>query len=134
MFKVVLDTNVTLAAYLTKGAAARIIEAWAAGKFELLISEEIAREYLRIFLSQNINPVLAAQFSNDLNLYATLIKPKTSLYLVKADPADDKFFECALEGGAKYIVSNDKHLLKVGEFKSISVLSVQSFLRLIETK
>jgi putative PIN family toxin of toxin-antitoxin system len=47
MFRVVLDTNVILAAYLTKGAAAKIIKKWAENSFELLISEEIVKEYLR---------------------------------------------------------------------------------------
>ena len=48
--------------------------------------------------------------------------------------ADDKFIECARAAGAHYIVSGDKHLLKVACYKKTQIVSVNEFLKLIETK
>lgn len=132
MFSVVLDTNVVLAAYLTKGAASKIVAKWSEGFFELLVSDEIVKEYLRILLSQNIDPSLVSELNYQLDKYAKLIQPKKKLVIVKEDPDDDKFFECAVEGKARYIVSNDKHLLRVGNYKGVMVLSIQQFLKQIE--
>lgn len=52
--------------------------------------------------------------------------------LVEADPDDDKFFACAIEGGADYIVSGDKHLHAVGEYKGIKVVTPREFSRFYE--
>lgn len=132
MFKVVLDTNVILAAYLTKGAASKIIKKWAEGAFGLLISDEIVKEYLRILLSQNIDTDLVFEFNNQLERHAEIIRPQIKLNVVKDDPDDNKFFECAAEGSAKYVVSNDQHLLQVKNYNGVKVLSIQQFLKLIE--
>ena len=43
--------------------------------------------------------------------------------VVVEHPADDKFIECALAARADYIVSGDKHLLKVGSYKKTQIVS-----------
>ncbi len=57
--------------------------------------------------------------------------------LVKAvfeHPADDKFIECALEAKADHIVSGDKHLLKLGTYGKIKIVSVNEFLQILEAR
>ncbi|MBU3924295.1 MAG: hypothetical protein KJ592_05235 [Nanoarchaeota archaeon] len=44
----------------------------------------------------------------------------------------DIIFECAVEGGVDYIISNDKHLLKVVEFEGIKIIRPEEFLRIID--
>ncbi|OGC08972.1 putative toxin-antitoxin system toxin component, PIN family [candidate division WOR-1 bacterium RIFOXYC2_FULL_37_10] len=132
MINVVLDTNVVLAAYLTQGAASKIVKLWAEGKFELLISDDIVKEYLRILLVKKIEPELVSEFNQQLTRFARLICPSKEFKIVKDDPADDKFFECAIEGTADFIVSNDKHLLNVKKYKAVKVVSVQDFLKKFE--
>ena len=47
--RVVLDTNVLLAALISPtGTPARIYEAWKAGRFDLLTSEEQLDEFARV--------------------------------------------------------------------------------------
>ena len=43
--------------------------------------------------------------------------------LGKLDPDDDNFLEAAIEGDAKYIISQDNDLLNLKEFESIHKLS-----------
>jgi predicted nucleic acid-binding protein len=52
---------------------------------------------------------------------------------VSADPDDDKVFACAVEAGADYIVSGDeRHVLPVGTFQGIPVVSPREFLSIFE--
>jgi uncharacterized protein len=36
--------------------------------------------------------------------------------------------ECAIDGKADYIVTGDKHLLEIGEFENIEIITVKEFL------
>ena len=62
------------------------------------------------------------------------VKITKKLNVVKEHPADDKFIECAFAAGADYIVSGDKHLLKVACYKKTQIVPVNEFLQIIETK
>ena len=51
-----------------------------------------------------------------------------SLKIVKDDPDDDKFIECAVALECRYIISGDKHLLSVKDYMGIKLLSPKDFL------
>ena len=36
--------------------------------------------------------------------------------------------ECAVDGKADYIVTGDKHLLEIGKFENIEIITVKEFL------
>ncbi len=58
---------------------------------------------------------------------ATLVHPTEKINLIKDDPDDNAILECALEGKVKYIITNDKHLLKLQKFKGIKILAPAEF-------
>ena len=45
------------------------------------------------------------------------------------DPNDDKFIACAISNEVRYIISGDKHLLKVSGHQGIRVIKLQEFCR-----
>ena len=45
-----------------------------------------------------------------------------------ADPDDDVFLRCAAVAGAAYVVSGDHHLLDLGAYADIPILTVREFL------
>ena len=51
-----------------------------------------------------------------------------NVHVVADDPDDDKFIECALVADAKVIVSGDHHLLELGNYEGIAMLSAAEFL------
>lgn len=53
---------------------------------------------------------------------------------MEADPKDDKFLEAAIAGKADFIVSGDKHLLDLKEFRSIPIISGAEFIQFLETE
>jgi predicted nucleic acid-binding protein len=65
---------------------------------------------------------------------AKFVKVTKKLHVVKEHPADDKFIECAQAAGADYIVSGDKHLLKVACYKKTQIVSVNEFIQIIAKK
>ena len=62
----------------------------------------------------------------------TLVEVTKKVKVVLEHPTDDKFLGCTLAAKADYIVSGDKHLLKVGSYKKVHVISVSVFLEMLE--
>jgi uncharacterized protein len=52
---------------------------------------------------------------------AELVETTTSLRVVETDPDDDRFLELAVDGRADLIVSGDRHLLDLKEFRGIPI-------------
>lgn len=61
---------------------------------------------------------------------AEVVDPADRLHVCR-DPDDDKFLECAVEAGADYIVSEDRDLLDIGEFRGIKIANVAEFSALL---
>jgi hypothetical protein len=55
--------------------------------------------------------------------------PKEKIAIIRDDPADNKVLECAIAAGAKFIITGDKHLLKLKKFKGISIITAKEFLQ-----
>ena len=56
------------------------------------------------------------------------------VHLIKDDEDDNKILECAVEGGVDYIVSQDRHLLNIGEFEGIKIVSPEKFIQLFDAE
>lgn len=57
-----------------------------------------------------------------------VVKPTKRINEIKDDPSDNKFLEAAIAGNADYIVSGDKHVLKLKKFKDILIVTPAEFL------
>ena len=55
--------------------------------------------------------------------------------VIPDDPDDEKVLACALQGQADLIVSGDRHLLDLGKFQGVSIITARALLeRLAETE
>ncbi len=127
--KVVMDTNVFISGVFFNGAPYQILQAWLLGAFELVVSQDILDEYQRVgeILAEerpgiDLNPIL-----NFVIQHAKVYEPATLKEAVCEDPADDKFFACALASESKIIISGDRHLLNVSGYAGIDVLKPREF-------
>lgn len=59
---------------------------------------------------------------------ATIVQVKYRFKAVKEDPDDDIIVRTAYDGKADYIVSGDRYLLALKEFKGIKILTVDEML------
>ena len=133
--RVVLDTNIIVSRYLTlHGRVARIVDLWEQGALDLLTSEVILREYVRVLNYPRLRPVhrLAdaqlVEIEESFREFTQLVEPVETPAVVEDDPDDDHFLACADSGGADCLVTGDPHLLKLGSYKGISILSPADFL------
>lgn len=138
--KVVLDVNVWVSALLWGGKPAEIVKAAEDGKVAIVASEEIVGEISQVLNYPKLRKVYQAAGLRHKDLVEAVLKVvkfvevSKRVSVVVEHPADDKFIECALAANADYIVSGDRHLLKIGGYQRTRVLSVSEFLGIIEAK
>lgn len=134
--RIVADTNVLISATFWKGDSFKIIEKVEAKEIELILSEAILEEYSKVLDYEEIQQKVK---KNNLDTkfvleefisMAIIVEPKKKFDVVKTDPDDNKFFDVAVEGKADYIISQDRHLLDIKEFKGIKILHPEQFLKL----
>ena len=64
---------------------------------------------------------------------AAMAEPRAVLSVISDDPDDNRVLECAVAGQADTIVSGDRHLLKLGAYAGIPIVTVRQFLSASET-
>ena len=136
--KVVLDANVYVSSMVNmQGNPKSIISAWQQGTFDVLISspilEEIGRvlRYPRIVKRHKQDETVIQRFLKLLENQATVVEPTEMLGVVIEDESDNRYVECAIAGKAQYIISGDNHLLNIGEYRGIVILSPAAFVALL---
>lgn len=138
--KAVLDTNVWLSAIFWEGEANKIIEKVEKEKFEIIISREIISEIIEVLnkeakfqkFIENRKQSTEELIRTILSI-ATLTETKTKIELIKEHPKDNIILEAAFDGKANYIVSYDKHILNLLEFREIKAVSPTEFLKILKT-
>ncbi|MBZ5529808.1 MAG: putative toxin-antitoxin system toxin component, PIN family [Acidobacteriia bacterium] len=129
MIRIVADTNVIISALVFGGLPRQIIDLAALGLCEICYSSPLRHEVEQVLKKkfgwsreeiQNRLPVLFSWFVQ--------VHPQVFVAAVKDDPDDDRILECALAAQARAIISGDRHLLQLGSFESIPILTPRQFL------
>ena len=129
--RAVLDTNAIVSALLFSGISSELVSLWQNGSITLLLSREILDEYLRVLSYPKFGlseEEIKELIQEEILPYAEVIKPKRRFRVVKRDPSDDKFVDCAVAGKARVIISSDKDILSLGRYRQIRILSPAQFL------
>ncbi len=137
MLKVVLDTNQLVSSLLsTQGLQRHLIDAWRRRAFLLLLVpgqiDEVADILSRpkIKKKYRIDPGDREAFLQLLRLDVLLLPPRAPPGICR-DPDDDYLLGCAAGGGADYLVTGDQHLLTIGRYQDVVILSARDFLAII---
>ena len=137
MIRAVLDANVFVSGILTEGFPRRILRAWRAGQFDLVtaraVLDEIARvlRYPKIVRRHRWSETEIREFMENLAALAIVTPGKLRLSVVAADPTDDRYLECAVEAEADCIVTGDRHLLDLGAYGEVEIISPREFAGLL---
>lgn len=129
MVRVVIDTNVFISSFFG-GIPREIINLWKNGKVILCLSQEIIEEYIEVLNRLGLKDKKEMQkltrlFSEGYHSIFTARTPQINI--VKDDPDDNKFIECALALDSRKIVSVDKHLKRIKKYFDIRILSPKEF-------
>jgi len=129
--RVVLDTNTLISALLFSGTASRLVPLWQSGEITLLLSKAILQEYLRALTYPKFrlsDQAIRGLIEEEVLPFVKTIEVRKRLTVVRRDPDDNKFLECAVTGGAKYLVTGDRDLLELDSYRGISIVTAGEFL------
>jgi putative PIN family toxin of toxin-antitoxin system len=132
--KVVLDTNVWLSIFMKKTLGREFSKLFNQDKIEVFISKEIIEEISRVLTYPKIAMLLEStgigmkEILKHIVNISTIVSPNIKLHVIKEDPTDNIILECAYEAKAEFIVSGDKHLLKLKKFRNIRIVTPRKFL------
>ncbi|MBI1785438.1 putative toxin-antitoxin system toxin component, PIN family [Candidatus Sumerlaeota bacterium] len=140
MIRAVLDTNVIVSSFLnTEGVPGELRGELGRAKFSLCMSRPILEE-VRDFLSR-ARILRAVKTPREVIRDFLADLPKDSLFvhelpragqLFPADPDDDMILATALATNADYIVTGDKPLLDLKEFRGIPIVTPRVFLEILK--
>ena len=134
--KVVLDTNVLVSALIKAGKPRDLFRKLVKDK-QLIVSRAIIEEFLNVVEDPKVAKYASEQdvtvFLNMLGNAARVVHVKSRFKAVKEDPGDDIIVRAAYDGKADYIVSGDRHLLALKEFKGIKILTVDKMLNVLNS-
>jgi putative PIN family toxin of toxin-antitoxin system len=143
VLRAVFDTNLFVSsALVSEGLPVQALDAWRAHQFVLIISSAILAEiaatlhYDRIRRKYGVTEGDIGDLLALLSADAVVVPGQSDVAgSVPDDPDDEIILACALDGQADVIVSGDRHLLALGSYRGILILTARQFLdRLAEAK
>lgn len=135
--RVVLDTVVFVRALINpRGHWGRLLFEFA-GSLTIVTSPAIVAELLDVLYRSS----LRTRFPqiDDVSVKAVLevlqqaevVEPAATIDVCR-DPKDNKFIECAVEGGAECIISEDNDLLDLGSYGGIRIIRAAELIAELE--
>ena len=137
--KIVLDTNVWLSIFMNKALSKGFSKILGREDIQIYISKQILEEISRVLVYPKIIRLFEKVGMSPKEILekivekTILIKPKLKLNIIKEDPADNRILECALQAKADFLISGNKHLIKLKKFKNIKILKPREFLELLKS-
>lgn len=105
------------------------------GKYLLCVSNEVVLEYEEI-LTRKVGSLVANNIINAIlaSSNTIFINPQKRYQLIKSDPDDNKFVDCAISANAKYIVSQDHHydVIRFNPEFDFTAIDIDAFLAILK--
>jgi putative PIN family toxin of toxin-antitoxin system len=131
--RIVCDTNVLISGILVGGHARMLVRAALQNRVENCISPDRLNE-LRDVLGRRKFHVTTARATAITELAAqtcTVVTPTIPVRTIVDDPDDNAVLEAALAADARYIVSGDAHLLRLGTWRTIAIVTPHALVDLL---
>jgi putative PIN family toxin of toxin-antitoxin system len=133
--KIVIDTNIYISAIFWGGKPRAVVDLGRSGQVLIFTSSEIEKKIEKKLKTKfGISNEEVAQILLDFSTFTSPIKAIRKIAVIDDDPDDDKFIECAVSSRAGFIVSGDKHLLNLKEYKGIKIMKAADFLSIFLKK
>ena len=128
--KVVIDTNVFISAFGWDGKPEAVLSLMEQRRIVNCITSDIYNELRRVvaYPKLKFSPTLQVNILEFVFSWSRFVQPKNTVAVIADDPDDDKFLACAVAANASAIISGDPHLLALGSYRSIPILTPAQFL------
>ena len=132
--RIVLDTNCLIQSVSPRSKYHAVWESFVSGENRLCITNEIIEEYIEILqklVGYEVSEYIVKTIIN--SPFIEFFTPYYHFELIKADPDDNKFVDCAIVARARYVVTNDHHydVLKEIPFPKVQIISIQDFMKVV---
>jgi putative PIN family toxin of toxin-antitoxin system len=135
--KAVLDTNVLISAVISTGTSHEVLVEGFEGKYTIFVSPETIQEFEDTLLKYpdkfHMSPEEVEKERGTIEYFAEFVTPETEVDVVKEDESDNMFLEAAVSADAEYLVSGDPHLLDIGSYEGVEILTPDEFLEKLRT-
>lgn len=133
--KVVLDTNNLVSSIINrKGASSKILDLFRKDRLTIFTSpfqlEELRRvlSYPRIAQKYHLTPAKIKKMVTIIKRLSSIVYPAQTPQIIKLDPDDNQILAIAQEAKVNSIISGDKHLLTLKNWKGIPIVTAKKFL------
>ena len=123
------DTNVFVSGFThTQGRAAQALGNIVTGLDLLFVSRPIIEELRRVLAEKfGWTDVDLVEVDNWFSNHARLVVPTETINIL-ADEPDNRILECAVAANADVIVTGDRQMLALGNFRNIRILALADYL------
>jgi putative PIN family toxin of toxin-antitoxin system len=129
MPKVVVDTNVYISAFNFGGVPLEILVLGIKGDIDIFISSSILEEIKEVLPRDFKWSVGQTQaILTTIKAFTQSVDPQEKIDLIKEDEPDNRILECAVEARADIIITGNRHILNLGEFRGITIQKPRGFL------
>ena len=129
---VVFDTNIYISAFIAPGGRGEAaLLAAVDGRFRLFTSIPILTETAHKLTGKfRWDQEHMAEAVQHIAAVAEMVRPRRRLTVLTDDP-DNRILECARAARADFVVTGDKHLLRLGRFGAARIVTLADFLDLL---
>jgi len=136
MLKIVADTNVLVSSLIRKGKPHELILRIDGIEARLISSNVLMAELTSVLAEERIARYVAKKdverFLRYVGRRTTMVKVRSKFQVVQEDSKDDVVLNTAYCGKADYIVSGDRHLIPLREFKGIRIVTVNEMINILK--
>lgn len=140
MKPVVLDTMVLASGFTSAaGTSGWLLDRWRAGAFVLVVSDHLLAELDRAlrqdrYFRQRLHPAQVDGFLALLRGEALVTVLTVPVVGIATQPKDDLILSTALSGGAGFLATRDRQLLRLERHQDVDIVSPGKLRALIEAR
>lgn len=136
--RAVLDTNVLISSVISTGVPHKVVVKGFNDEYQLVVSVETLTEFRQTLLKYperfGMDEEEVQREVETIRYFAEFVDPSEDVAAVEEDPDDDKFLEAAVAGDVDYVVSGDRHLLDIDQFRGIDIVDPRTFYEHLESR
>ena len=133
--KIFFDTNVYVAEALLEEAAEAMLAATENASWRIFVSDYLLDEIERVLTDYlGFSARLSRLTRQRSARRAIRVTERPARHEVPNDPADSPILRGALEAGADYLVTNDRHLLALNPYEGLRIISMSDYYKLLDNE
>jgi len=129
---ITVDTNFLISATQWDNSVAfKLLKRLLEANIKIFTTKDILDEFSEVLQRDfKYNKEETTNILEEILVFVNIIEAQEKIKIVKDDPDDDKIIECAIASNSNYLVTYDRHLLKIKKYKSIKIITPEEMLKL----